>query len=319
MTAATLTANEESLLAESNFQPPFAAEQLKAGRNNQVYRVGDYSGQSVVLKRYFRHPNDPRDRLDHEWRFLAVAHRNAPNLVPRPIAHSRDLGVALLEFVPGQIYHEKVSDEDVRQAIQFVSQLNTTPPAEADLPVAADACFSMDDHVSLLQNRIDRLGNLPLESIAREFAHNRLAPVALEVIESAPDDSVAEPLVVSPSDFGFHNAIARESGPCFLDFEYAGWDGPGKMIADFFSQPEIQIDEQFLPKFAAAIPAPEHNLPRLLAIHGLKWCCILLNGFLRVDAARRAFSGDTTSQQRQLEKAKSYFAEVCEPRLAALN
>lgn len=325
MNDSTLTSHEKSLLAESDFQAPFAAEQLKAGRNNQVYRVEDATGRRVALKRYFHHLDDERDRLDHEWRFLAVAHRNAPHLVPQPIAHSREHRCALLEFVEGKTYRKSVRDEDIRQAIEFVIQLNATPPAESALPIAADACFSMSDHVSLLKNRIDRLENLPQDSFAREFAINRLTPAALDAIASVPNDRQTEPQIVSPSDFGFHNALARESaGPCFLDFEYAGWDGPGKLVADFFSQPEIRVDDRLIPDFLAGLESvvtPEQkqqlkaSLPIILSLHGLKWCCILLNGFLQVDAARRVFSGDSTTEAHQLEKAESYFAEVCEPRL----
>ena len=37
---------------------------------------------------------------------------------------------------------------------------------------------------------------------------------------------------VSPSDFGFHNAIVRGSGEiCFIDFEYAGWDDSAQVFS----------------------------------------------------------------------------------------
>ena len=38
---------------------------------------------------------------------------------------------------------------------------------------------------------------------------------------------------LSPSDFGFHNALKRSDGRIvFLDFEYFGWDDPAKMTAE---------------------------------------------------------------------------------------
>ena len=46
--------------------------------------------------------------------------------------------------------------------------------------------------------------------------------------------------VVSPSDFGFHNALRTEDGRlAFLDFEYAGWDDPAKLVCDFELQPAV--------------------------------------------------------------------------------
>ena len=44
--------------------------------------------------------------------------------------------------------------------------------------------------------------------------------------------------VLSPSDFGFHNALRRPDGTIvFVDFEYFGWDDPAKMMADAMLHP----------------------------------------------------------------------------------
>ena len=48
--------------------------------------------------------------------------------------------------------------------------------------------------------------------------------------------------VLSPSDFGFHNAILKESGDLvFLDFEYFGRDDPVKLMADFIWHPGMKL------------------------------------------------------------------------------
>ena len=53
----------------------------------------------------------------------------------------------------------------------------------------------------------------------------------------SPDDCC-----LSPSDFGFHNALVDDDGQVtFLDFEYAGRDDPAKLVSDFFCQPEIPV------------------------------------------------------------------------------
>jgi hypothetical protein len=44
--------------------------------------------------------------------------------------------------------------------------------------------------------------------------------------------------VISPSDFGLHNAIIDGKGTVhFIDFEYAGWDDLLKTEVDFSEQP----------------------------------------------------------------------------------
>ena len=53
--------------------------------------------------------------------------------------------------------------------------------------------------------------------------------------------------VLSPSDFGFHNALLGPDGKlCFIDFEYAGWDDPAKLICDFFCQPQTPVPQAHL-------------------------------------------------------------------------
>ena len=61
---------------------------------------------------------------------------------------------------------------------------------------------------------------------------------------------------LSPSDFGFHNAILANDGRLrFIDFEYAGWDDPSKLICDFFCQPAVPAPPQAFDRFATAIAA----------------------------------------------------------------
>jgi len=51
----------------------------------------------------------------------------------------------------------------------------------------------------------------------------------------------ADETCLSPSDFGFHNALVDPSGALsFLDFEYAGRDDPAKPVSDFFCQPKCR-------------------------------------------------------------------------------
>ena len=62
--------------------------------------------------------------------------------------------------------------------------------------------------------------------------------LAKELIPSHPDFNMEleeDEKIISPSDFGLHNAKLGEDGKlAFFDFEYAGWDDPAKTIADFF-------------------------------------------------------------------------------------
>ena len=48
-------------------------------------------------------------------------------------------------------------------------------------------------------------------------------------------------MILSPSDFGFHNILSHHNNLYYIDFEYAGWDDPYKLIADFILNPDYKI------------------------------------------------------------------------------
>ena len=326
------SAHEELLLRENGFQGPYKVLQLKAGRNNQVFQVSERSGAQVVIKRYFQHENDQRDRLEHEWRFLEYAYQVARHLVPRPLARCDDSRVALLEWVEGDVFTGPIAPEEVHAAISFSRLLNPEDREDlaSNLPIAADACFTWEDHLGLLKRRLERLEQIRVTEV-REFVRRELIPIAAEtiqtvsgIVETGEAMAIGE-RIVSPSDFGYHNALRMDSRPpCFLDFEYAGWDGAGKMVADFFSQPRIPVSLEFLGDFENALRpslsprelnALQRGWPALLAIHALKWCCILLNDFLSVDGERRQFAGIPAGQSWQFKKTQAYYEAVCVPRV----
>jgi hypothetical protein len=127
---------------------------------------------------------------------------------------------------------------------------------------------------------------------------------------------------VSPSDFGFHNALAEANGNIrFLDFEYAGWDDPAKTAGDFFAQLALPVPAEFFERFVAEIMQDFKDAERssararlLRPTYQIKWCCIALNVFLPVHLARRTFANpgvdETALKQAQLLKAKQILNSI---------
>ena len=50
-------------------------------------------------------------------------------------------------------------------------------------------------------------------------------------------------LILSPSDFGFHNTI-KSKKLYFIDFEYFGLDDPVKLVIDFILHPGMKLNLQ---------------------------------------------------------------------------
>ena len=124
---------------------------------------------------------------------------------------------------------------------------------------------------------------------------------------------------LSPSDFGFHNALADAGGTVtFLDFEYAGRDDPAKLVSDFFCQPEIPVPIRYHAAFIARLglgldAAGRARCRILLDAYRIKWTCIILNDFLPIGAARRAFADGGSRAARgasQLAKAEAQIAGI---------
>jgi len=221
-----------------------------------------------------------------------------------------------------------VTSRHVESALAFFNQLNQLRelPAARQLADASEACFSIVDHLRCVERRLHRLTLGPREEspLGREFIGFVLAdllPVLDEIRNTAHREcelhgiNPYEPIAVedrrlSPSDFGFHNAIVTSSGDLrFVDFEYAGWDDPAKVVCDFLNQPRVAVPAGCHRQFAEGVAQdscqPElqlHRIALLMPVLRLKWCCILLNHFLPADSKRRQFAQGAVAEEQKAEQ-----------------
>jgi phosphotransferase family enzyme len=306
---------------------------LAGGKNNQVFRVETGTGTPLVLKRYFTDPRDPRDRLRAEWEFLQHAWSRGIRYVPEPMACDAGAHAGLYSFVEGRkLLATELRLAHVDAAIDFALAVNERP--RAALSPASEACFSLAEHIATVERRVARLATLdpdaPHLSEAQSFVSTKLLPgwnaVQSRLASNARDAglSIDEPMsaedrCLSPSDFGFHNALVDGSGRVtFLDFEYAGCDDPAKLASDFFCQPEIPVPlafhASFIARMAQGLGLDDKGHARcrmLLDAYRIKWTCIILNDFLPLGAARRAFADAGAWAARcaaQLAKAETQLA-----------
>src|SRR5882724_71552 len=310
---------------------------LAGGNNNQVYRVETEAGETLVLKHYFSDPRDPRDRLAAEWGFLRHAWVRGVRAVPEPLASDAAAHAGLYGFVPGRkLLAAELEPAHIDAAADFVLAVNAAPRDPLVLEPASEACFSLAEHLATVERRVARLAELdpqaPHAKAAQRFVAEALVPAWTAVKARLSDDARAAGLsmeqtltggecCLSPSDFGFHNALADAGGAVtFLDFEYAGRDDPAKLVSDFFCQPEIPVPMNYLPDFltrlADGLELDDSGRARchiLLDVYRIKWSCILLNDFLPIGAARRSFAKVGEWEIRclmQIEKVKAKIGEI---------
>ncbi|HLZ01412.1 MAG TPA: aminoglycoside phosphotransferase family protein [Bradyrhizobium sp.] len=326
-----LLALATALTARAGFGRARSLTRLVGGRNNQVFRIDATAGAPLVMKRYFSDPRDMRDRLAAEWDFLERAWNDGVRTVPQPLAKDDSAQAALYSFVVGRrLEAGKLEPAHIDAAADFILAINAT--RRVGLGPASDACFSISDHLQLVERRLLRLAALDREAPqladAERFVFAILRPrwdmVREQVTREAhalgldPHRALAESeCCLSPSDFGFHNALAGNDGRLvFLDFEYAGRDDPAKLVVDFFCQPQVPVPSGYRAQFLTRLALDDVTQARcriLLDVCRVKWVCILLNDFLPVGAARRAFAATSDRKARcavQLEKAKAMLSEI---------
>jgi len=327
------------LLAAARLYGDFEVLPLPGGANNRVYRV-NVNGTSSLLKHYFRHPNDPRDRLLAEFSFSTFAWDRGLRALPRPLACSFRHRLGLYEFVDGRPPEQgEITGDMVGQLLDFYLELNChrqSTGARA-LPVASEACASIEQHLSCVEQRIGHLGRMDNSSApdreAVAFVRNELYEVWIRVrgavVERVSDVGLTgyswmsrEDWRLSPSDLGFHNVVMPADGRLRLvDFEYAGWDDPARMVCDFFCQQEVPVPVEYhdlvRDSVGASVSEPSRYHQRveiLLPVYRMKWCCILLNDFLPEGRARRQFAGRADHLEKrkaeQLQKARRMLATV---------
>ena len=307
---------------------------LSGGGNNRVFEALTDGGR-FLLKAYFHHPNDPRNRLRNDYGFTRFAWDNGVRAVPRPLGADEANRLALYEFVEGRrLAPDEVTADRLDEALAFFLALNRHRDKAGDLGDASEACFSVREHCAVVARRVDRLqtirGEEETDRAARELVARELLPrwgrVEASIFSALGADLnqtlPAAGRCVSPSDFGFHNALLEKNGRLrFLDFEYGGWDDPAKMAGDFFCQVALPAPaerfEPFIETVARGLSAPPSFLRRarfLLPLYRVKWCCIVLNEFLPVDGARRKFAREgedpAARKVRQLELARKVCAAV---------
>lgn len=321
-----LTDAVRGLLGQIGISGTFHVVPLVGGGNNRVFRI-DTGSRSFLLKSYFRHPGDTRDRLGTEFAFLTFSWKHGLRCVPQPLARDPAQGLGLYEFLAGRpMQASDVTSSAVEQAIAFYQELNRHQ-AEADhLPPGSEACGCLADHLHSVDRRLARFASwTPTtagERAAQSFVQHELVPRWQAERGRHVEDASAFPpelRCLSPSDFGFHNALVDDEGKLhFVDFEYAGWDGTSKLACDFFCQPALPVALSHLPALVAAMFADStraeietHRIQGLLPVYRYKWVAILLNDFLRTDDERRRFARphEDVEERRasQLAKARDYF------------
>ena len=305
--------------------------QLRGGINNQVFRCGS-ERRYWVIKTYRAQEPEKRDRMKAEVDFLRYSARVAANFTPAIIEVDDARRCVVMEHISGEQYPEGASpsEKDVEDALRFLRVINGSHKLAREMIQldAADGFLSLRQHMDNVYCRLAAMGteHLPhqYKSQAREMLDTlyKRAEFAEKRLEAKINNGmVADNLdpsdrCVSPSDFGFHNAIRTANKVKFIDFEFAGWDDPAKACVDFVLQQRNPVHLAPLEvAYRLFRGKEEHIVCRIEAIFEilkLKWLCIILGVLNPTRLAQMLELGDPATTEavmaNQLRRYHEYMA-----------
>lgn len=233
----------------------------------------------------------------------------------------------VLESLEGEGFKEGIhpSREDIDRAISFMQYLNADLELakQCVLGNAADGFVKLTEHLQNIEQRVSKMNlehlaaNIKAEAtelirrMSRRLEHLQESTAEMITKGQCEDALDFSARCVSPSDFGFHNAICTPKGIKFFDFEFAGWDDPVKAVVDFDLQPRVPLNsrEKILTK---ALPEWGKSLEKrrdfLFPILELKWACIIL-AVLNPDRYAQLTAHDDSRSAVFLIQAKLHLAE----------
>ena len=316
---------------------------LDQGGNNRLFKVSFKDDFSIMVKRFYLSDNCqdfPRAKTEYQAFKFFWDHGN--HKVPQPIFINLPNQISAYQFVEGKILQpDQINENMVSQLTNFIRDLTLLSKTNhtQKIGAASDSCLSFSDYLHSIKKRFLRIQQeLPEDKNylpIKIFLDKKFKPV-WEKVESKFMQQVSKmifpitlnqkfekkEMILSPSDFGFHNCLMQEDGQIiFLDFEYFGWDHQAKLIADFLFHPAMELSHQLKTQFViqslTELKASDllvNRLKQVIAPVGLKWCLLILNFCCSRVLGRKKYANPSIKEEEfiflQLQKAENKLKQV---------
>ena len=287
---------------------------LNQGENSSSFKVIT-SDNKYALKIYPENIVNNRNRIKSELDFLIFLKKLKFKTVPNPIIWDKENKWILLSWMSG----EKISSPNKKhceQLINFLKEIQIYKKSQyaKNISNASEACFHLEEHINHVKFRVDFL----LKNLMQSSKFNIKIPhkivffiedlykqlIAIEEKEIIKiDKKMVVEKVLSPSDVGFHNILVDGNKMNFIDFEYAGWDDPNKLICDLILQPDSNIPIKYINVLNELIKGeilPDDfliRIPIMLRLYRIKWIIIILNPFLKKNVCLTEIEIETIFQR----------------------
>ena len=271
---------------------------IKEGRNNNVYLYTE-KNRKFIIKKFKNYFGTKYDRYFTEKIFIEYLKKKKINNISHIIGSNKKEKILYFNYINGKKI-KRPNKNHLNECLKFLKKINhKTTHKNFQFQKASDACLSVQDHINACEKRIYKLRNkynFKKDNDSKKiykFLKNQIIP-EFKIVKSNIKYSFEKSqikkslnnnhLILSPSDFGFHNIIKKNDQIYFIDFEYAGWDDPRKLVCDFILNPDYLISKKnkifFLTNFDHIFKTKLSNSNQfrlILKFHFLKWACMIIN------------------------------------------
>ena len=296
---------------------------LKKGRNNKVSYL-KINNSEFLIKKYKEEHLTKYTRDNTEYRFISYLKKKKIKNIPKIVQYNSKQKKILFKFINGKKI-KSVSKNNLDSSIRFIKKINSKTTLKSfKFQYASDACKNYGDHFLCFENRYKNILKLNIKKKNQKVS-NLLNQINSEykfllkkynVKDGLYEKIPVKNLILSPSDFGFHNSLLKNNKLFFFDFEYAGWDDPIKLMCDFILNPDYKISCEneifFIKNFKKNFPKIDLNIYFIFKkIHFLKWICVIMtyiyrDGYINYDYLFKANWYYNKFKQRHLNTDIKY-------------
>jgi hypothetical protein len=299
--------------------------------NSLSYKV-ETEKSTLFVKDYFKNPKDQRNRLKTEFQALKFLWEKGIRNIPKPYFSDEKNNIGIYEYIKGkEIGNREIGNREMQEVLDFIIKLKGISEKYGNgwKQPASEACFSVEEIIDNINYRYMKLKRVARENDLQLLLDRFIGVFLRQKSEikkhnfDAKNILTTKERILSPSDFGYHNALRKDDGHLvFIDFEYFGWDDPVKLISDFLIHPKMRLSNNMKKLFrdeAMKLFSDDQNIKQryeiLFPLFQLKWCLIMLNEFLPESFGRREFAAGKTLdrekiQEKQLIKATNLLNKV---------
>ncbi|WP_320677696.1 phosphotransferase [Prochlorococcus sp. MIT 1300] len=286
----------------------YKIEAVGNGNNSNVYHVKT-EGKDYAFKVYPNKGDDQRPRLTTEVNVLRLIRYNGIYKVPKPLSWNTKENWALFSWIDGT-RPLKLSCSDWSEFFGFIKSIqNLENPDKIPVNAASESCNTYKEHLDLIETRlIDCKKYLIMKSYKKcEGIVNGLINQLNAIGLITSNCFINDIRILSPSDIGIHNMLRTSDGLNYIDFEYAGWDDPYKLLADCILQPNQIIKQKDVHQMikiasnAMNIQFDGSNLKIFVSLYRIKWVTIISKLLQKENASEVLWSNTINDYLKQTE------------------